>query len=121
MRILEPLDCPLVCLAALAVLVSTDAALLAGFGEVISRQTEFVWRLGSAYLVAWWVSRDRRTRSLAAPFEFDAFVFFAWFLVLPYYFVRTRGPQGLWVAFGFFLILLLPYFASGLTDALVGD
>jgi len=38
---------------------------------------------------------DRKARNFSVPFEFDAFVFFAWPLVLPWYFYRSRGKRGL--------------------------
>jgi hypothetical protein len=35
-------------------------------------------------IVTGWVYLDRRCRALSLPFEFDAFMFFAWIILLPY-------------------------------------
>ena len=58
--------------------------------------------------VALWVYLDRQGRRLNLPFEFDAFVFFAWPIVLPYYLVKSRGARGLLLAALFFALLALP-------------
>src|ERR1700759_2054665 len=59
-------------------------------------------------LMAIWVAHDRKAHSFAAPYEFNAFVFFAWQLAVPYYLYKTRGPRGLWKAAGFWLLALVP-------------
>jgi hypothetical protein len=58
--------------------------------------------------VALWVYLDRQGRHLNLPFEFDAFVFFAWPIVLPYYLVKSRGARGLLLVALFFAVLVLP-------------
>jgi hypothetical protein len=58
--------------------------------------------------VALWVYLDRQGRHLNLPFEFDAFVFFAWPILLPYHLVRSRGARGLLLAAFFFALLVLP-------------
>ena len=57
-------------------------------------------------LVATWVHFDRQGRDLGLPFEFEAFVFFAWPIALPYYLVKSRGSRGL-LLFAVFLVLLV--------------
>jgi len=54
------------------------------------------------------VFEDRRKRGFRVPFEFDAFVFFAWPIVVPYYLYRTRGARGLLLAAGFYALVILP-------------
>jgi hypothetical protein len=58
--------------------------------------------------IALWVYLDRKGRHLNLPFEFEAFVFFAWPIVLPYYLVKSRGARGLLLAALFFALLILP-------------
>jgi hypothetical protein len=45
-------------------------------------------------------------KDLGLPFEFEAFVFFAWPIALPYYLVKSRGSRGL-LLFAVFLVLLV--------------
>jgi hypothetical protein len=59
-----------------------------------------------------WVHFDRRTHHLSLPFEFDAFVFFAWPIALPYYLYKTRGVRGFFLAAPIMALLLLPYVIS---------
>ena len=58
--------------------------------------------------VALWVYVDRQRRRLNLAYEFEAFVFFAWPIVLPYYLVKSRGARGLLLAAVFFALLILP-------------
>jgi len=44
--------------------------------------------------------------------EFDAFVFFAWPFIVPYYLYRTRGRRGLFLVTGIYGLYLMPYFAA---------
>jgi hypothetical protein len=55
-----------------------------------------------------WVRANRRTDAFNAPYEFDAFLFFAWPAAMPYYFYKTRGPRGLFAAFGVFVLFIVP-------------
>ena len=50
-----------------------------------------LYNAGLSLTLAWWVYVDRRKRHYAAVYEFEAFVFFAWPLVVPYYLIQTRG------------------------------
>jgi hypothetical protein len=59
-----------------------------------------------------WAAIDRRSRSFSVPFEFDAFVFFAWVVVVPYYLLKTRGTRGLIGAIGFWALAITPTVAS---------
>jgi hypothetical protein len=42
---------------------------------------------------AWWTCVDRRRCRAGLQFEFDAFVFFGWPIVVPYYSFRTRSSR----------------------------
>lgn len=52
-----------------------------------------MWLLIFSILVALWIVGERRAQSVA--FDWPAYVFFAWPVVLPFYFAKTRGPEGL--------------------------
>lgn len=63
-------------------------------------------------------TREGRLRCAYKPaFEFDAFVFFAWPAVLPYYLFHTRGWRGLRVTAGFFGLAFAPYFTEAMIQA----
>jgi hypothetical protein len=64
----------------------------------------FVFRL----MVVCWVQVDARAQRYRAPFVFDAFLFFAWPLVLPYYLYRTRGVRGLLFSAGVLALAVVP-------------
>ena len=76
--------------------------------------SENLWSLFTQLFVAFWVYLDRRDRHLSLPFDFDAFVFFAWPLVLPYYLYKSRGARRgiLLTAFVFTLVLAPKLVAS---------
>jgi len=69
---------------------------------------ELLWTFEFRLVLAWWVRIDRRIRGLSVPFEFDAFVFFVWPFIVPYYLYRTRGMRGLFLAAGIYGLYLTP-------------
>jgi hypothetical protein len=46
-------------------------------------------------VLALWLRSDRQARNFSVPFEFDAFMFFAWPFLLPWYLYQTRKSRGL--------------------------
>jgi len=64
--------------------------------------------LAQQLFVALWVYVDRQGRQLRLPYEFEAFVFFAWPIALPYYLIKSRGARGVLLAAVFFALLILP-------------
>jgi hypothetical protein len=81
---------------------------LATHGATIPRGVEFLWDVAFRLFLIAWVRADRRTHVFSASYEFDAFLFFAWPAAMPYYFYKTRGARGLLVAFGVFVLLIVP-------------
>src|ERR1700735_480260 len=68
------------------ILISTvGPAVLASGGKGTSDGSRLLLSYTFALFLVRWVAVDRRSHKFSAPFEFDAFVFFAWFLVVPYY------------------------------------
>ena len=68
----------------------------------------FVFRL----MVVCWVQVDARAQRYHAPFDFGAFLFFAWPLVVPYYLYRTRGARGLLFSAGILALAIVPDVAA---------
>ena len=79
---------------------------------VAPETTELLWNFEISLVLAWWVRIDRQIRGLSVPFEFDAFVFFAWPLLVPYYLYRTRRARGLLLAAGIYGLLLTPFITA---------
>lgn len=98
----------LIPLLTLTLIYSVALAILASRGKPASEGSSILWRLAFALFVVRWVALDRRFYSLRTPFEFNAFVFFAWIVVLPYYLYKTRGLRGLLNALGFWLLAATP-------------
>ena len=69
--------------------------LLAFRGRHASDSTLLLATLGFRLMVGYWVIVDARAQRYHPSFDFGAFLFFAWPLVLPYYLYRTRGARGL--------------------------
>jgi hypothetical protein len=78
----------------------------------VSRESELLWSVLRQLFIACWVHLDRRVHHLSLPYEFDAFVFFAWPVTLPYYLYKSRGIRGLFLAALIFALLLLPDLVS---------
>lgn len=81
--------------------------------QYVSPSTDYLWMLVFALLVAGWTLKEPKHKDFDAPFEFGAFVYFVWPLVLPYYLWKTRGSEGGVLFFGFVGLYYLP-FLSGL-------
>jgi len=95
-------------LLALTIIYTLGLTLLAAGGKAAPEGTSILWRFVFALFVVRWIAQDHRSYDLRTPFEFSAFVFFAWIVVLPYYLCRTRGPRGLLNALGFLSLAVIP-------------
>ncbi len=111
-RLINPLGGMLLFVA----IYSAYSAMMAAYGEYTSEEADSVFGFGFTLLLMWWVYRDRHGRGYPVPFEFEAFVFFAWPLVVPYYLFRTRGRR----AAPLFIALGAAFFLPSLS-ALVAD
>lgn len=98
----------LLLLLTLTLIYSGGIAVLASQGRPASDGSSILWKFAFALFVVRWVGLDRRSYELRTPFEFSAFLFFAWSVVLPYYLYNTRGPRGLLNAVGFWLLAATP-------------
>jgi hypothetical protein len=77
-------------------------------GGKVSLRSGQLWAISFSYAVAWWVETDRRSRNIPAPFEYAAFMFFMWpVLLLPYLF-KSRGWRGFALGIGVILFSCIP-------------
>jgi hypothetical protein len=83
----------------------------------ISPLTTLLWMLALSLSITGWVWEDRRACGYKASFEFDAFVFFAWPVAVPYYLCRTRGWRGLYATAGLFAAIVGPLIVGALVAA----
>jgi len=65
-----------------------------------------------ALMVALWCLDDAKKYNFHRPYEFGAFIFFLWPIVLPAYLIQTRGWRGALVFLAFLFIALLPYISG---------
>jgi hypothetical protein len=69
-----------------------------------------------AWLFWWWLIQDSKTSGLRWPMtDLGFFVYFAWFVILPYHLLKTRGLKGSLAVLAFFGV----YFAGWLTAVLL--
>jgi hypothetical protein len=86
--------------------------LLALRGRHPSDSTQLLSTLVFRLMVVCWVQGDARAHRYYAPFDFEAFVFFAWPFVVPYYLYRTRGARGLLFSAGILVLAIVPEVAA---------
>ena len=98
----------LVPLVALAAICTVGLSAMAFYGHDASGRTMLLWRFLFLLVLTWWVYNDRRAQGINFPFEFDAFMFFGWPFVMPYYLYRSRGRRGLVIAACIFGLRIAP-------------
>ena len=103
---------PLFGLLLVVVLYTVNSAASGYYGEIPSAEANVMYAVGFSLLLTWWVHVDRKKRRYPAPFEFGAFVFFAWIVVVPFYLIHTRRWKGLPLIGALFVALLLPSVAG---------
>lgn len=65
--------------------------------------------------------KEPQHREFDAPFEFGAFMYFAWPIVLPYYLVKTQGVEGLVLFMGFVFSIVCILFMSSKRNGILAD
>jgi hypothetical protein len=105
----------IVCILALTLTMTCAQAYLGLHGAWMSESTSRLSYFILSLLVAILIERDRKIRGRSAPFEYAAFVFFAWPVVAPYYFFSVLRWKGLAFGLGLFLLALAPDVAIILT------
>ncbi|KLV08937.1 hypothetical protein ABT56_01660 [Photobacterium aquae] len=82
-------------------------------GEVVSDTSDSLWGFIFAISIAIWAKKEAAIKNYGPPFNFGAFMFFVWPIILPHYLIKTRGSDGIIMYLGFLGIYLMP-FLSGL-------
>jgi hypothetical protein len=85
--------------------------------DQLDDRVQLVPRWALALAVALWVLSDARKRRLPLCYDYDAFLFFAWPLVLPIYLVQTRGWRAIFAMLGFASLYLLWILSDYLTQS----
>jgi hypothetical protein len=79
----------------MAALASACAWFAHDHGLELPRLADVAGRFAQQLTLAFWVGQDARKRRRVLWHDFEAFVFFAWPLVLPVYLWQTRGWRSL--------------------------
>jgi hypothetical protein len=116
-----PISFPIAALTTLVIVGVTTEAFLASRGAELSDASGYLWTACFSFCVALWLDADRKSKAIPAPFEYQAFVFFLWPVVAPYYLFQTRRWLGLLQGVGLILFSCLPSVAALVTYMLVGD
>jgi hypothetical protein len=105
----------LLLLVILTAIYAIGLSVLASRGHAARPEaTALLWSFEFQVLLAIWVRMDRRRRNVSLPFEFDAFVFFGWPVVVPYYLYRTRGMRGLIITLAIYTLFVAPAVISAI-------
>jgi hypothetical protein len=75
-----------------------------------------LWQFEFALILIVWLRGDRRSRAFAAPYEFDAFLFWGWQVAVPYYLYRTRGRRGILLGVAVWGLYIFPAFVWSVVD-----
>lgn len=84
---------PWTALVVVTTFASSETALFALQGRDNPPNSALMISLLTSITWSWWIHADRKRCQAGLPFEFDAFVFFAWPFLVPYYLVRTRRAR----------------------------
>src|SRR5437764_14212226 len=77
----------------------------------ISKRADLASGFALPLVIASWIIADARKRDRQLCYDYDNFVFFAWFVIAPVYLFQTRGLRAFLTLFCFaaiWLIALLP-------------
>ena len=79
------------------------------FGYDPAPEFERLMAWSFALMVALWCLDDAKKLKFHRPYEFGAFLFFTWPIVLPVYLIHTRGWRGAFIFMAFIFLAFLPY------------
>lgn len=77
-----------------------------------SMEAEYIIAFAFSIVLAWWTLDDAKQRGYHRPYEFGAFLFFVWPLVLPAYLIATRGWRGIGLFTLFLTLYLIPWLSG---------
>jgi hypothetical protein len=92
---------------------ATGQVLLLSLGEAAhSTNSANFWMLLLNTAWSWWVHVSRRRLGQSYAFEFEALVFFAWPVVVPYYLIKSRKVLIGLPAFAAWFLCSAPFIAE---------
>ncbi len=89
--------------------------------QVTSENTDFLWQVLFAFVIAFWTKNDAKNKDLYTPYEYSYFVLIFWPFVLPYHLIKTRGTEGLLIFLGVLFLYFLPFISGLITWAYLLD
>jgi hypothetical protein len=104
MKIFSPLNA----LFAITAIISIEKIILGFNGKEIYGFADTVWGISAIFLIGWWIDTDKKLNKHDYPYEFGSFIFLLWPITLPHYLYLTRGHKGIVMAFGIYLLLIIP-------------
>lgn len=66
----------------------------------LPKRADLAASVGLGLVISYWVISDARKRGRTLCYDYDSFVYFAWYFVVPVYLFRTRGPRALLTILG---------------------
>ncbi len=98
----------LIALIVLTAIYTLALTILWAHGLGATETIQSLWTLGFQLILALWIRANRYDRGFSSPYDFDASVLFAWVIVIPYCFYRTRRLRGLFAAAAIFALWFAP-------------
>jgi hypothetical protein len=80
-------------------------------------RVSLLWTFAFVLILIWWMDGDSHRRGVHMPYDFAAFAFFGWPIVIPYYLWRSRGGRGLLFALGLAGMYIVPYLVAAIIYA----
>lgn len=68
----------------------------------LPKRADLAASVGFGLIISYWVISDARKRGRTLCYDYDSFVYFAWYFVVPVYLFRTRGPRAFLTMLGAF-------------------
>ena len=81
--------------------------------KFISESTEVAWSIIFFISSIYWAYYDADREDFEKPFDFGFFVYVFWWVLFPWYLIKTRGIDGVLLYLGFIAIWIAPW-VSGL-------
>lgn len=104
-----------VCIITLVLAMTCSQVYMVLHDDWLSGPTSSLAHFVLSFLIALLIERDRKIRGRSAPFEYAAFMFFAWPILAPHYLFTVMRWRGLLIGFGLLLLAITPDLAAYLT------
>lgn len=81
-------------------------------GNELSLLAQSSWAFVFFFLTFLWVYYDADRDDFEKPFDFGFFIYLFWPFVLPWYFITTRGSEGVLILLGLIFLWQSPWLAG---------